>query len=554
MEVQVINPALRANLTPHELLERFKKGERPEYEICNNDKMLQELDVLAQRYKQAVSVDKKVDLISKEREILYEELLNPELTLSRNYKAIADIMAKEFLPQEIDDALRLFNITGIYRIEKLGGIYKQNVAKEDIATLKKAYILFDETNKVGHRGRNLIISTLASFEEKNPKLKTFIKEAFKELLAITKDEKLIETIISQRADFDIALALKQLEENPNNDLLFRTIIKKSSPNNNEIKSFITEILKNEKAKPQMVRTAILGGGKFRSDKIFEIVKNVALDIKESDIRKREFALQSTALYLKEKPEDVKKVLRQVSREKSIFAPLGKILLDKITGNYHGQKDRELKYAGMTNKQSGRFKNLFYRYYQMESPLNTRQENICHLNTIPFRKQLNRFIGKGKHYIIQSDTYTKQAPENIAKRYFFENSGIYNYGDYMDAFTGFSDDNYNITIKNIFSNANHQSIAAHEIGHSIHDMFDKSDMKTLTKLYKKAISENRTLDYYAAANKYEYFAQGCDAYASNYKPHKEILSNSSCLAHTVYELIDKDPDLFKFIKKVLKKYH
>ena len=142
---------------------------------------------------------------------------------------------------------------------------------------------------------------------------------------------------------------------------------------------------------------------------------------------------------------------------------------------------------------------------------------------------------------------------IKKRYFFKNAGIYNSGDYMDAFDGIAADNYNMMNPYRVSSSTHQNQMAHENGHTVHDMFDKSDMKTLTRLYKKAMRENRTLDYYAAANKYEYFAQGCDAFASVYKPHKEIFANSG-LAHTIYELMDKDPDLLKFIKKVLKKYH
>ena len=526
MEVSAINPTQQATLTPHELLERFKKGERPEYKVSDSDKMLQELNALAQKYKQAVSVDKKADLISKEREMLYEELLKPELTLSRNYKEISDIMPKEFTPQEIDDTLRLFNITGIGRMERLGGAYQHKTPKENVAVLKNAYTQFDETTASGNRGKNFIITTLASIEERNPKLKPFIQETYKDLLDITKDKNLVESITQLREDFDTSSALKQLKENP----LFRTVIKKSSPNNNETREFITEILKSEKAEPQMVRTAILGGGKFRSDDIFGIIKNIALNTKEPDIRKREFAVQSAALYLKDRQEEVKEVLEQISREKSEFAPLGKILLDKITGNYHGQKDRELKYAGMTKKQADRFKSLFNRYYQTESPLNTRQENVCQLNTLPFRKQLGRFVGKGRHYLIQSDTYTKQAPEDVAKRYFFKNAGIYNSGDYMDAFDGIAADNYNMMNPYRVSSSTHQNQMAHENGHTVHDMFDKSDMKTLTRLYKKAMRENRTLD-----------------------SHKEIFANSG-LAHTIYELMDKDPDLLKFIKKVLKKYH
>ena len=71
------------------------------------------------------------------------------------------------------------------------------------------------------------------------------------------------------------------------------------------------------------------------------------------------------------------------------------------------------------------------------------------------------------------------------------------------------------------------------------------------LYAKAQKEGRIMDYYADANSHEYFAQGCDAFASHYKPHKLLLRDNP-LGHTIYELMDKDPELYKFIKKVLKK--
>ena len=176
MVISAINNTLQPTLTPKELLDRFKKGERPKYKVSDSDKMSQELDALAQKYKQAVSVDKKVDLISKEREMLYEELLNPELTLSRNYKEISDIMPKEFTPQEIDDTLRLFNITGISRIERLGGVYQYKTPKENVAILKNAYTLFDETTASGNRGRDFVIRTLAALEDRNPKLKPFLSK------------------------------------------------------------------------------------------------------------------------------------------------------------------------------------------------------------------------------------------------------------------------------------------------------------------------------------------------------------------------------------------
>ena len=191
MSISAIDTKINT-ISPLELLERFKKGERPEYKVSDSDKMQQELDALAQKYKQAVSIDKKADLISKEREMLYEELLNHELTLSRHYKEISDIMPKEFTPQEIDDTLRLFNITGIGRMERLGGAYQHKTPKENVAVLKNAYTLFDETTKAGNRGKSFIIATLASIEERNPNLKPFIQETYKDLLDITKDKELVE--------------------------------------------------------------------------------------------------------------------------------------------------------------------------------------------------------------------------------------------------------------------------------------------------------------------------------------------------------------------------
>lgn len=549
MQVSGVKPT---TITSKELLEKFKNGERPEYKPDNSDKAQKELDVLAQQYKQSMTVENKATLIAKEREMLYGELLHPEHTLSRNYEKISAIMPKEFTPQETEDTLRLFNVTGITRMERLGGAYKHPTSKENVEILKDAYSLFDETTKSGNRGRNYIITALSSIEERNPDLKPLVQTTFDELLGVTKDSILRESIYS-KGEIDEQATLKSLRENPNQDYLFRNLILKGSAKNEEITDFVTQTLKSEQTESDIMRTAILGAGRHRSDENFEIIRNIALDTKEKDVRKREFALQSTALYVKDKPQEVNEVLAKVSREKSVFAPLGRILLDKTTGNYHGQKDREIKYSKLTKKQADRFKKLYNRYYVSDVALNTRQENVCQLNTLMFRKQLGRFVNAGRHYLIQSDTYTKQAPDSVAERYFFANSGIYNSGDYMDAFDGISAEKYNMMNPYRVGSANHQNQMAHENGHSVHEMFDKKDMKTLTRLYNKASREGRVLDYYAAANKYEYFAQGCDAMASVYKPHKDIITNNP-LAHTVFELMDRDTDLYKFIKTVLKKYH
>ena len=65
--------------------------------------------------------------------------------------------------------------------------------------------------------------------------------------------------------------------------------------------------------------------------------------------------------------------------------------------------------------------------------------------------------------------------------------------------------------------------------------------------------NKILDYYAALDPDENFAQGCEAMASIYKPHSILLQTDGA-NHTRYELMAKDKNLFKFIELNLRKIH
>lgn len=85
--------------------------------------------------------------------------------------------------------------------------------------------------------------------------------------------------------------------------------------------------------------------------------------------------------------------------------------------------------------------------------------------------------------------------------------------------------------------------AHEFAHQIHRMaFPKPLQKELDRLYAVAVRQNRPLDYYAASNVDEYFAQGYEALVS--------LKKRGCLSdtarHTRAELREKDPALYQFL--------
>lgn len=85
--------------------------------------------------------------------------------------------------------------------------------------------------------------------------------------------------------------------------------------------------------------------------------------------------------------------------------------------------------------------------------------------------------------------------------------------------------------------------AHEFAHQVQiAAMGKSEVKMIRKLYEKARREGRTLDYYAAANEYEYFAQGYEAFVSVLKrPSAGVTAR-----HTNSELLLRDPELHKLL--------
>jgi len=88
--------------------------------------------------------------------------------------------------------------------------------------------------------------------------------------------------------------------------------------------------------------------------------------------------------------------------------------------------------------------------------------------------------------------------------------------------------------------------AHEFAHQVHmAAMDKREVKEIRRLYERARRGGRTLDYYAAANEHEYFAQGYEAFVSVRKrPSASITAR-----HTNHELMTRDPELYEFILKL-----
>ena len=91
--------------------------------------------------------------------------------------------------------------------------------------------------------------------------------------------------------------------------------------------------------------------------------------------------------------------------------------------------------------------------------------------------------------------------------------------------------------------------AHEFAHQVHETaMTLEDQNAIRRLYAAAVREGRALDYYAAANEFEYFATGYEAFVSGFKRPGATLT----ARHTRDELRERDPGLFSMLTKMADK--
>lgn len=501
-----------------QLYQRFINGDRPEYNYdLESDKPIQELNILAEKYKQSKSLNDKKILLEKEREILYQELNHPELTLARNYKNISNLIPQNITKESTKNLINNFNLCALIRIESMGTPFESKYSKHKIQSLNKIY---DRTNAKALYGMenktqiDNIIDWVEFYNTKNESNKT--PEPIKSIKTLE--------------EFEDALLFGTKSDYP---IIYRKINK---------------VLKNEKANPEYKHLAVWGAGKYRSDVFFNKLKEIALNKSEKDIKLRELAIHSTALYIKERPEEVKTIMSTIEKDKTIFSPLAKIINQKINGEYN-KEHKELK--GLTQKERKQYLSLKKRYIKSDSNINIHSQNAIDKALLFYKKILGHFVNNGNKCIITNDTYTKIKTNSTGKRCF--TNGLFNSGDFYDSFTGINTTKDILVNKKKFNSYTNTSVLGHECAHALNRLFTIKDWDKLKKLYSNALNEGNILDNYGKRNFLEYFAQGCEAYISEYKPHSVLLKNHGS-TNTRYDLLIKDPELFKFIKYCIKKYH
>lgn len=537
-------------MTPTELYDEFKKGERFEYYTLDygSDASYSVLSNIVGSYLKKPTKEGKEKLLKQEEDILYEELMNPELTLARNYLGVANLIDEKSTPEEIEARITLFNLSGLHRLEnyKLGnGLVKYD--DEKVELLKKIYKDADESNIVGQEIKRAA-SGVIQFMISDSKLdKDKKREISKFMIENTSNQDIIDRFPITR---DCSDEIESLNENPEQyDKLREVLLLSEKENKDDVRDLVENILTEDNSSDEIKKLAVWGAGKYRSDRSFEIIKKIALDKDEKNITLREFAIQSSALYLRDKTDEVIDMMDTISNDGTIFAPLGKILKDKVTGNYHNQKDRELNYSTLTDEEKKYLKRHVKKKIKFDKKLNQQRTNNMYRDLRYFSDVIQEYPGAFQRTYILDGTHTTIDKKTAGKRVFPPHAPLIS-GFFSDTRIGTAN-SVRVTLANWLLKSNERSsVVAHEYAHKLNDVFDEKDKIMQKNLYGKALKENSFISDYAKTNEKEYFAVGMDAYVKPYEPHKYLLYKERV---SRYALMEKDPELYKFIEGVFDKY-
>lgn len=315
---------------------------------------------------------------------------------------------------------------------------------------------------------------------------------------------------------------------------------------------LPELIKNNSTNNDLRISAAWAAGRIHTDENFAVISQIAKDSKEQNLELREMALHSTAMYLKKKPDEVKSVLKNTLAEKSDLSELAQVLLDKAEGKYYRQ-NRELSCLSPQELQD--YNSAKSQYIQVQSDFNIQKSNLIDRALAPFAKAFAKLVQKGSKTHITNDSITFVDSRMTGTR---NEMGIF-WDSVLGVNTRLSCSKSLIAInEKTMANKAKNNVLAHEFNHNfLQNLMSLEDNFKLKELYNNSLDKNKSLDFYAAVNPLEYFAQGYEAYASVYKPHRYMIANNSydsTIYHVRSTLKRKDPDLYNFIEYCIDKYN
>jgi len=525
------------------------------YEACDKlnhcDSNLKKLKALSEDYYYFNdSLKNKEKILKCEEKILWQELKHPEIGLVRNYSNMHNAGIR-------DNLMPAVKSTTIHALQRTFKAYQMlGIKIEDnpnnIKLLRK---LVENTPDDSPYSYNILRSALKVVGDVTKDSSKIVKFSEK-LKAKTNNENLkiyADKLINKHCKYDETKFFNKFLSQDSSDYEKAGALERlAKEKSQKLTQYLPVIIKDEASPKEVRRGAIWAAGKCKSDENFDLLLKIANN-KEQDIGEREMALHSLCQYLRTKKPQIQETLTNVINEKSDFSELAQILLEKTEGKYY-RKNREILELSKSHK--AEYKEGLNNFVVLDSSLNIQQKNSLDRGFKPFWRKLNDLGREVKNYIV-NDTYTKINKEETGVRYFSENPEYAGY--YNDSLTGVTIGEGDIIFsKGFLKDETRTNTAAHELAHVIHsNCLSDEDVSKLKSLYENAKSECKFMDYYSAMNEYEYFAQGCEAYCDIYKPHDFLLQSydySNTSAHTRFTLMQKDPELYKFIEYCIKKYN
>lgn len=524
------------------------------------DPDLQTLDQLVKKYRESGDINDKSKLFDQEQKILFQELTEPEKYLERAKR----MHAMEDIPKDHKDQITQLKINALY------GIVAHYATLKDLKLPQKDV---DSVIPVVKK----IIEEASGDSELDQKLKLYalypISPIYKSLSPESKtqaDNLLLDVLKNSTSEDCRKRSFGILSNKINKDKPFYKELqniayehwssKDSTPEKKRsalinlavvysphLKTIIPKLLRDEKTDISLKIASAWCAGRVKTEDNFKILSEIvnSSDKEPDHIKLKEMALSSLALYIKNHPKEDREIMEKVSKSDSELKESASVLLKKLLGKGY-IKDALINQTIFNEKEIEHYKKLRATYIEGIDKLNTKQKNRVDEALLPFEKVLENLTKFKSKFIITDDSVTKIIKSSIGKR-----TGDGRFDDSVDGMAY----NNNIALSNWCFNEPDNAVA-HEFNHVfLFNVLDSQDERKLKNLYTNAIKENRCIDFYAARDYAEYFAQGYQSYVANYVPQKQMINNGDYYKalNTRISLKSKDPDLYNFIEFCIEKY-
>jgi tetratricopeptide (TPR) repeat protein len=205
----------------------------------------------------------------------------------------------------------------------------------------------------------------------------------------------------------------------------------------------------------------------------------------------------------------------------------------------GATDWREFYESRNSKVPEAVKDVFVNYDKLSKD----QKRVIEQAVLPFAHYVAELKRKGaKHYLLALDKKLSEVAgyEGLDNRMTFDGRYYASVRGVGGLVTVSGIEYLDVAMRGGFNTI------AHEFAHQVHTSILANDINDrIKKLYQQAVKEGKVLDYYAASNEWEYFAQGYEAYVSEFKrPSAGVTAR-----HTRDELKHLDPDLYDLLEEL-----